>query len=182
MRTHFIVKLLIFSVFINLILSYRVTAQPITTDLEMKCIFIKKFTQFIDWPTNSDVNNVNKPFVISVIGTTPLENELRLKYRNEKIKNKIVIIKHISTINEIDGSNILFIGSNMRRELPEILQYTSDKAILTISDAPEFAEIGVLINYYIYNSNLRFEINKTAVQKSGLKFSYQLYELARIVE
>lgn len=155
-------------------------AQP--TVVEMKAIYIKKISQLIDWPSGSLVNETLVPFVICVVGNSELYSELSEKYENEKIKNKRVMVYRAKTINEISDCNVMFISEDQEDVLDKILEFTFDKPILTISDTPGFAEEGVLFNYYLTERNtLRFEINQTAAKTSSLNISYQLYELAKIV-
>jgi len=51
-----------------------------------------------------------------------------------------------------------------------------------VADSGGFAEAGVLINFYTTSDTVRFEINETAVDRSGLKISSKLFKLAKVVE
>ena len=64
---------------------------------------------------------------------------------------------------------------------PNIIAFSKDKPILTIGDYDKYAENGVLINFYIEDNKIRFEINETALSLSGLHSSYLLLNLAKIV-
>ena len=44
-----------------------------------------------------------------------------------------------------------------------------------------FAERGVLINFFVAEKQVRFEINDAAAQSSGLEFSSKLLRVARLV-
>jgi hypothetical protein len=53
--------------------------------------------------------------------------------------------------------------------------------VLTVSDTTGFAEQGVLINFYVSQKRLHFEINEPAFRKAPLSVSTRLLEIAKIV-
>ena len=88
----------------------------------------------------------------------------------------------IGSTAEIPECHILFISGSYKERLKEILACTRNRPILTVGDTEGFAEEGVLINFYLVGSKIKFEINEKAVQESGLVMSYRLLSLARIVD
>ncbi len=147
----------------------------------LKAVYLEKFSRFVTWPEECLMNDPDKPFVISVIGRTPLTNNLEQIYSIQKINNKKVTIKQISNLYEIENSHILVIAESERKNLQNILSLTKNLPVLTISEAPGFAKKGVLINFYEENNKLRFEINETAVLQSPLQISFYLLNSAKIV-
>jgi len=128
------------------------------------------------------MDNPDKPFVIAVIGKTPLHKNLEQIYAIKKINNKRVEIKKISNLYEIKDCHILVVAESERKNLQNILTVTERLPVLTISDSPKFAENGVLINFFEEKNKLRFEINETAVLKSPLQMSFYLLNSAQIVQ
>ena len=53
----------------------------------LKAVYLEKFTRFVSWPEESRMNNPELPFVIAVIGRTPLTENLDQIYSNQKINN-----------------------------------------------------------------------------------------------
>ena len=102
------------------------------------------------------MDNLNEPFVISVIARTPLLNNLEQIYSVQKINNKKVIIKRISNLYEIENSHILFIADSEKKNLQNILTLTKKLPILTVSESDGFAKQGVLINFHEENNKLAF--------------------------
>lgn len=147
----------------------------------LKAVYLEKFTRFVSWPEESRMNNSELPFVIAVIGRTPLTENLDQIYSNQKINNKKVEVKRIYNLYEIENVHILVIAETERKNLQNILALTKKLPVLTISEAPNFAEKGVLINFYEDRNKLRFEINETAVLQSPLQMSFYLLNSAKIV-
>jgi hypothetical protein len=148
----------------------------------LKAVYLEKFSRFITWPQESLIDNPDEPFIIAVLGETPLTENLNQIYAMQEIKNKRVIIKNIHNFNEIQGSHILFIAESEKKSIDQIIAITKQQPILTIGETKGFAEKGVLINFFEIDNKLRFEINETAVLKSPLQMSFYLLNSARIVE
>lgn len=177
----------IFKLCIKLLFIYAVTiisnqAFAQTREYLLKAGYIEKFTHFIEWPNTTDINNPNVEFTIAVIGKNEFNNSLEKIFGEVKINKKKVRIKYISLINEIENSLILFISKSERNNVDEILKFTSNKPILTIGDTKGYGEDGVIINMFIDKNKLRYEINRTAAEKSGLKISSLLLTSATIVK
>jgi len=102
-------------------------------------------------------------------------------YSKLKIKGKKVEIRYISTINEIDDCNLLFISQSENDRINQILSYTKEKPILTISDDIRFAKKGVLITLFVKNNQVGFDINQNAVQRAGLYISSLLLNLSKAI-
>jgi len=148
----------------------------------LKAVYLEKFSRFITWPEESLIDKTCEPFIISVIGETPLTKNLNQIYAMQEIKNKRVIIKNIHNFNEIQGSHILFIAESEKKSIDQIIAITKQQPILTIGETKGFAEKGVLINFFEKDNKLRFEINETAVLKSPLQMSFYLLNSAKIVQ
>jgi len=147
----------------------------------LKAVYLEKFSRFITWPEESLIDKPSEPFIISVIGETPLTKNLEQIYAIQEIKDKRVIIREIKHLNEIQGSHILFIAESEKKNIDKIIEITKQQPILTIGETEGFAEKGVLINFFETDNKLRFEINETAVLKSPLQMSFYLLNSARIV-
>jgi hypothetical protein len=50
--------------------------------------------------------------------------------------------------------------------------------VLTVSDMPGFIEHGGMVQFVLENDNVRFEVNLSAANKSGLALSSQLLKVA----
>ncbi len=172
-------KTLFASLFLVLSLLGVTLAQE--SEYNVKALFLERFTRFIEWPEESAVNDISQPFILGIIGENPFGTILEQIYSQKKIKDKKVEIRYISDKNEIPGCHLLFISKSEKKALSKILSFTREKQILTVSDTKKFAAQGVLINLYIVENKIRFEINELEARDSGLFISYRLLNLAKIV-
>ena len=78
--------------------------------------------------------------------------------------------------------DILFISENMSKNDDQIIEYSSQKSILTIADSKNFAKRGVMINFFLKDSSVQFKINQEAAKKANIFISYHLLKMAEVVE
>ena len=143
--------------------------------------YIERFTRFVDWPANSNVNNISQPFIIGVSNNYELFLKLSELASTLKIKNKRIEIIFIKTLDEMIQANLLFLGSKDQGKLPQIVKICKDHSILTISNSIGFAFKGIIINLYNDQNSIKFEINDKKAREAGLKISHLLLQKARIV-
>ena len=161
---------------------FQVLCLSQNTEFRIKAVYMEKFANFITWPTESAVNDTTVPFIISIIGDNPFDDTLEKLYSSKKIKNKIVEIRYISNITEIDDCNILFISKSERKNLDQILLHTAETDILLIGDTRGFGKKGVHINYYLSSEGtVFFELNSLTIKNSKLKFNLLLFEIAKVI-
>lgn len=147
----------------------------------LKAVYLEKFSRFVTWPEECEMKNINKPFVIGVIGKTPLYKNLEQIYSIQKINQKKVIVKEIKEYQEIEDCHILFIAESERKNLNNLISFTKKLNVVTVGDSPKFAEKGVLINFIEEKNKLKFEINESAVLESPIQMSFYLMNSAKIV-
>ena len=95
--------------------------------------------------------------------------------------DKKIRFKKITSVENIKGCKILFIGNSETGRLDQILETAKGSIILTVGDTTGFARRGVMINFYLENNKLRFEINPQAASRAGLWISSNLLKIAKIV-
>ncbi|OHE55951.1 MAG: hypothetical protein A2Z47_06915 [Thermodesulfovibrio sp. RBG_19FT_COMBO_42_12] len=169
--------ILVLSIAINI--SSADAQQHKPGEYDVKAAFIYNFLKFIDWPDGAFVDEQNS-MSICVLGKSPFGSALDF-VREEKINNRKIIVKHYNNIHDLGRCHILFISRSEGEGLTQILENLKGLNILTISDNKGFAQQGVVINFYIEEDKVRFEINQDAANRSGLKISSKLLSLAKIV-
>lgn len=160
------------------------TQDEIQLSLQVKTAFIYRFTNWVTWPAPKQGNpKENNFFLITIVGESPLSPYLSQLASNRRIQKRPVQINSVhSSALPSQRPDILVIGNVHPKNLDKILDFTRVLPILVIADHQGFAKEGVMINFYIENGKVRFEINKSAVERSGIQISSQLLKLARIIE
>lgn len=155
--------------------------QPTTsTEYELKAAFIFNFAKYIRWPASSTAE-VNKSFVIGLIGKDPFGSDLDDAMRGQNVDSRVVVVKRFARIDDIVNCDILFVGSSEKSHLQSIFSVLHKAPVLTVSDMDEFAENGGMINLMTEANRVRFAINVEAIERVELKPGSQLLRLARLV-
>jgi len=150
----------------------------VSREYTMKAAFIYKFTKFIQWTPESFPDD-RDPIILTIIGRDPFGKAIdSLHGRN--VKGRKIFVKRIIRIEDIEKSHILFISQSEKERLPALLQATKDLCVLTIGDMEGFSGYGGIINFFMVENSIRFEINVAAAQQAGLEISSNLLTLAKI--
>jgi hypothetical protein len=148
-------------------------------EYRLKAEFLERFTRFIEWPEKAVPPSA--PFTICLYGANPFEDALDDLAAHRKIKERDVKVRVVKSLPEADACQVLFIPAAQKESLERILLATVGKPVLTVGDTEGFAERGVLVNFYLQESNVRFEVNDAAARRAGLEISSRLLKLARVV-
>ena len=147
-------------------------------DSKIKAVFIYRFIRYIQWPDLAAA----KTFDIAVLGDSDIIDPLREIAKLKSVKDKKISIKQFAEPQDLDTCHILFISASMASRLEEILPQIKGKNILTIGDKEGLASRGVSINFIVLDEQLKFQMNRRALERAGLKVSSHLKKLAILVE
>jgi len=145
---------------------------------KVETAFIYQFTNYITWPPESEKD----AFVISVVGDSRLTRSLEELAKVKTVKDKKMVIHQITDSSQLKKSDIVVIGSSNEKLLEEISKKTKGMHALVISFNEGAATKGSMINFYLDEGRIRFEINRAALEAEKLQASSQLLKLARLVD
>ncbi len=83
---------------------------------------------------------------------------------------------------ELQPTHILYLGSGALANVGEVLERLAATPVLTVSMRTDFIRSGGILNFFVDEETLRFEICLERAEKLGLKISSKLLRLARIVK
>lgn len=146
---------------------------------EIMAAFLYNFTKYIEWPPDS-FPDVSSNFSICILGEDSFGSIID-PLREKTVNNRRISLKRIKNAVDSPGCNVLFISSSEMNRLAEIIAFTGQRNILTVSDMERFARNGGIINFYIKNNKVKFRINIDAARRANLKISSYLLELAEII-
>lgn len=144
------------------------------TEYQIKAAFLYNFAKFIEWP--SEVGTLN----LCILGEDYFGKDID-DIAGKTAAGKKLSVRRIKSAQEIKKCRMLFISSSEIERLDGIITVAQDLKILTVGDTEGYAQRGVIINFYKEQNKIRFEINKDAAGRSGLKISSKLFGLAKIV-
>ncbi len=168
--------LIIFSTLFLLSATCLYAEQVLYNEYDVKAAFIYNFAKFTEWPENA-ISFQNDSLKLCIIGDSPFGTSLK-ELEGKHVKNKKLLIKHIKSMSSIKGCNMLYISKSEEKNLISIVDYANNYNVLTISDQAGFETKGVVINMFVSEDMIRFNINVDAAKKAGIKISAKLLKLA----
>lgn len=150
--------------------------EPKPSEYAVKAAFLFNFAKFIEWPGEENIDSL----FLTVLGEDPFERVLD-ELQGKMIRGKKLKVQRLKSIQELKQSHILFISSSLKLQAPQILRSLEGAPTLTIGEVDGFCQQGGIINLYLDQNKVRFEINLIAAKKAGLKIHSNLLKLAKIV-
>lgn len=153
-----------------------------TQEAQVEAAFIYQFTNYVEWPDTDKNSNPDKPFVISILGESPVEPGLVEIAKRKTVNGHKIEIRKIETPSRISECRIIFAKVDEEETLKEIIKRAEAHHVLVITRGEGLLEQGAMINFVVEDEKLRFEINRSTIEKAGLHVSSQLLKLARRTE
>jgi len=143
-------------------------------EYQVKAAFIRNIVKFVAWPSGA-------PGVLTLclLGEDPFNGAFSA--RSELGDGRSVTGRRIGKVQESGECQILFVPSDRRAALPEILDALGARPVLTIGDGEGMAKAGLAFGLVVEAQKVRFEANLAAVRRAGLSASSRLLGLAKTV-
>ena len=154
------------------------TPTSSSVEYQVKAALIYNFAKFVDWPPEAAADDT---LVVGVLGQDPFGPALEALQR-KTVKDRPIQVKRFATLDELEQCHILFISSSEEANLLEIFGAVSGASVLTVGETESFAESGGVISLVNRRTKVRFKINVSAGESSGLQISSHLLKLAEIVD
>lgn len=149
-------------------------------EYKVKAAFLLNFARLVEWPGDSGPAP-GEPLVVGVHGDAEAARNVARALEGASVNDHPVTVRRLGSPSEIPGSHILFVAVEDAGEAAAWLGARGNRAVLTVGEARGFAGRGGVINFFVEGNKLRFEINKKAAERNGLKISSRLLRLARLV-
>ncbi len=145
-------------------------------EYELKSATLFKICNYVTWP---DGRPDSSTFDIVVVGTP--EEIAQFTFPSDKLlNNKAIRLIGLDDYQLIADCQVVFICHSKMDEVSQILEFIQDKSILTFSDDEALFEQGVMINFYIDENRVKFELNPEAISRSNIQLHSQLYSIGKI--
>jgi hypothetical protein len=151
-------------------------AAPLS-EYEVKAAFLFNFAKFVDWPAKP-----SGEIRLCLVGADPFDGALST-FENRMIGDKRFVSGRIGLRSDAEllGCDMLYIARSEQDRLASLLRAVKDLPILTVGDGEGYARLGVMINFYLDQGKVRFEINPNTPKRAGLRLSAKLMQLGRLV-
>lgn len=164
--------------FTALLLAEVPPAAPLTSEYQLKAVFLYNFAQFVEWP-DAAFTSPGAPLVIGVFGPDPFGPYLDGVVQGEKIGGRPLVVRRCTRLQDIAGCHILFVTDAER--LPQVLAAVAGRPVLTVGDSEHFNREGGIVRFTVTEGRIRLLINLDSAKAVHLVISSKILRPARIV-
>jgi hypothetical protein len=156
------------------IASVALPAQGVSDEYRVKAAYLYNFLKFVEWPADAPPG----PLTICVAGRNPFGTVLRDLVRGEAVQGRSVEVRVV--LEPEVRCHLLFVpeGATVRAYLRQAL----GRPMLTVGESDTFIDEGGIASFYIDRGNIRFEISPMAAERSRIRISARLLQLAKIID
>jgi hypothetical protein len=154
-------------------------AQAPRSEYEIKAAYLYTFGRFVEWPPRAPVDA--SAFTICVLGSDPFGSVLDRTLAGGTIRGRAVGARRLVSIDEAPGCQIVFVSASEERRVGPIIESLRPSGVLTVSDMPQFATRGGMIQFVTASNRVRFQINLQPARDAGLMMSSELLRVASAV-
>ena len=148
-------------------------------EYDLKAAFLFHFGQFVQWPDKTFAD-FHAPLTIGIYGADPFHGDLEHIVAHQNINGHPVTVRQAVALSNMKDCNVIFISAGEQKNAATILTVLKGAAVLTVTeDMDHFSQSGLIINLFVEDDKVRFEINEKAAEAAGLKISPKLLSLAR---
>lgn len=156
-----------YSLILFCLISFRFQ-QPSSYDAssKIKAVYIYGFTKYFEWPEDMK----NEKFIIYVVGKSDnLVSELKSLAAKKKVANQDIEIKSSVNYDASIVPHIIYFSPDLIKPVSAAAAKYKNKGALVVAESAGACKSGASINFVTLESKLKFEYNKTAAVKAGLK-------------
>ena len=143
----------------------------------VKAAFLYNFAKFIQWPESDRSTTL----VVGVVGRSPFNDVFEAVVTGKSVNGREIVVRQFQIDDDPKTFHIIFIGVSEARRTADILLRVGGASVLTVGETPHFLTEGGIVQFYIRENRVRFDINSAGANQAGLRISSQLLSLARLV-
>lgn len=159
-----------------IILGVFACQASLAQNYQLHSVYIYSFIKYVEWPDKESGD-----FVIGVYGESPMTDYLKKMAAIKKAGDQTIVIKEINDTQRLTGLHILFVPDSKSEEFDIISQQLEASNTLIITESDGLGQTGSNINFVEQGGKLRFELNRSAMDKQNLKVSSELTKLAILI-
>jgi hypothetical protein len=154
--------------------------EPEASEAAVQAAYLFNFARFTEWPPGA-FSNKTAPLNYCLLGRRDALANAMNSLSDRPVQGHPLRFIQMERVEDIKVCHLLFLAETDPRRRAQALQMLNTQPTLTVSDSDGFAKDGGMIGLIRMGTRLRFEINRTQTQKTGLRLSADLLSLASAI-
>ena len=156
--------------------AWRCEAAQISEE-QVQATMLLQVMKFVDWPEQTAQGQMR----ICVLGGGRFQPTLEAAARNETWHGRPSTVAGIEKVSQAADCQVLFVGAASERDIQALIG-RRDGPVLTVSHRDGFARRGGMVNFVNDQGRIGLEVNPSAGERAGIRFSSKLLRLVRVVQ
>jgi len=152
-------------------------AENESLESAVKAAYLSKFGLYVEWPKTAFASP-SSAINLCIAGEDPFGTSLDKAVADQRIGNRPILVRRLTTVGRDSGCHILYLGGSDRLQTAQTIAAVHGSGVLSVSDTRLPAAPGAVINFVIKDNRVRFDIDEEAGLQNGLTISSKLLSLA----
>lgn len=145
-------------------------------EAEVKAAYLFNFTRFVEWPEGAIPGS--DAFRLCVLADSRMTALVQQTMTGEAVNGRASETAVPVSVDEARRCQMLFVGRTEIGRARPMLDAIRNLPVLTVSDAPRFADTGGMIQFVRVDEHVRFRVNVEAAKRSRITISSRLLRVA----
>ncbi len=141
--------------------------QDNVTEADLKSAFLLNFARFTEWPEGAFNGNAEE-FRIGVLGPESALDAFK-KLAGKPVGKRSVKFVRGAVPADLKNCALVFVSDAEKTQIPDVVAAFKDQPVLTVGESDGFATSGGIINLYIDEKKMKYDINMDALGRARLK-------------
>lgn len=156
-------------------------SAQVAAEYDVKAAFLYNFAKFVEWPPEA-FDAPGSPMTLCIVGKDPFGDVLDTLVRGETLQGRPLVVHRTRDLLEVRDCHVVFLSRSETARQDDVLATVRGAGILTVGEGDSFLRDGGIIRFVLEANRVRFEVNRDAAERNGLKLSSKLLRLARSVQ
>jgi hypothetical protein len=153
--------------------------EPSVSEYQVKALYLYYFAKFVDWPASA-FSAKTSPIIIGIIGDNSFINLVEEVTKKKTIQERPVVIHHLKWSENIRSCHMLFVDIYERKGLAQFHDALQSSPILIVTEMEDAYPDKGIMNLFVENGKVQFEIDLAAAEKAQLRISSKLLRMAKV--
>ena len=148
-------------------------------EFQVKSAYLYNFAKLAEWPAAS-LPAANSPMVFCLLGGgDSFEGVLRATVAGKTVGGHSVTVRTAESTEDLGPCHVVFVRAAERARTPAVSEVTAGKGILLIGEDRGFLSDGGMLNMFMEDGKVRFQVNMAALQRAGFRYDASVLAMAR---
>jgi hypothetical protein len=141
----------------------------------IKVAYIFNLTKYVEWP------RAGSQLVVGFVGDGPMGEALEKMLSGKTTDSRVIRVVLSPKDDALDQCDVVYIAYTAPKKIHSALDQLRNKSVLTVGDSNSFSHEGGMIGLVRAGQQVHLQVNLDAVQRTQLKISSRVLNLATIV-